>query len=76
MGNLFYEQLQAASDGRCITIPENATNGDVMKMLFPDIITEEFYLVVHATTKVVLNGVNGEISYDFWKEWWNAKYKR
>ena len=50
MGNLFYEQLQAESEGRCITIPENATNGDVIKMLFPDIITEEFYLTVHATS--------------------------
>ena len=56
-------------------IPSNATNGDVIKALFPNVETHEFAITIHATTKVECNGVKGGISYDFWKEWWNAKYK-
>lgn len=59
-----------------IEIPENATNGDVIRTLFPAIETTDFYMTVHATTKVESNGVKGGISYDFWKDWWNAPYKR
>ena len=58
-----------------IPLPDNATNGDVLKAMFPNIITDEFATTIHATTKVVSNGVKGSISYDFWKDWWNASYK-
>ena len=50
-------------------LPDNATNGDVIKALFPYIVTDEFYMTVHATTKVTCNGIKGKISFDFWKEW-------
>ena len=55
---------------------DNATNGDVIKAMFPNIITDEFAITIHATTKVVSNGVKGVISYDFWKDWWNAPYQK
>lgn len=54
---------------------DNATNGDVLKALFPNVITQEAAVTIHATTKVVSNGVKGGISFDFWKDWWNAPYK-
>lgn len=57
-------------------IPDNATNGDVIKAMFPNIITDEFASTIHATTKVVSNGVKGVISYDFWKDWWNSPYQK
>lgn len=59
-----------------ISIPDNATNGDVIKVMFPNIITDEFASTIHATTKVVSNGVKGVISYDFWKDWWNSLYQK
>ena len=57
-------------------IPDNATNGDVIKAMFPNIDFTEMAITVHATTKVTSNGVKGSISYDFWKEWWNALYQK
>jgi hypothetical protein len=54
---------------------ENATNGDMIKTMFPNIDFAEMSCTVHATTSVTSNGVKGGISYDFWKEWWNAPYK-
>lgn len=68
-----FERLLKQS--HAIPIPNNATNGDVIKAMFPNIITDKFASTIHATTKVVSNGVKGGISYDFWKEWWNAPYK-
>ena len=61
---------------QAVLIPDNATNGDVIKALFPNIITDEFASTIHATTKVVSNGIKGGISYDFWKDWWNAPYQK
>lgn len=59
-----------------IPISEDATNGDVIKAMFPNIDFTEMTFTIHATTSVTSNGVKGGISYDFWKDWWNAKYKR
>lgn len=56
-------------------ISDNATNGDVIKAMFPNIDFTEMTFTVHATTSVISNGVKGNISYDFWKDWWNAPYK-
>ena len=57
-------------------IPDNATNGDVLMAMFPNIDFTEMAITVHATTKVTSNGVKGSISYDFWKDWWNAPYQK
>lgn len=58
-----------------INIPDNATNGDVVLAMFPEVKADEFYMTVHTTTNVICDGVKGGISYDFWKEWWNTPYK-
>lgn len=60
---------------KAIVIPEGATNGDMMKTMFPNINFCDMAYTVHATTNVTSNGVKGGISYDFWKEWWNAPYR-
>lgn len=58
-----------------LTIPNNPTNGDMIKVMFPNIDFYDMAFTVHATTNVTSNGVKGGISYDFWKEWWNAPYR-
>lgn len=60
---------------KAVIIPKGATNGDVMKAMFPDINFCDMAFTVHATTKVISDGVQGSICYDFWKAWWNAPYK-
>ena len=57
-------------------LPQNITNGDVIKIMFPDIEFTDMAFTVHAVTKITSNGVNGNISYDFRKDWWNAPYKK
>ena len=59
-----------------IGIQKGDTNGDAIKALFPNIDFTEMAFTVHATTSVTLNGVKRGISYDFWKDWWNAPYER
>ena len=54
---------------------DGKTNGEVIQALFPNIGFHDMAFTVHAVTNVTSNGVKGSISYDFWKEWWNAPYK-
>ena len=67
--------MNEKDDTETIFISRNATNGDVIKAVFPSIDFTEMAFTVHATTSVTSNGVKGGISYDFWKDWWNAPYK-
>ena len=51
-----------------LAIPENPTNGDVIKALFPN------GVISYGRTRVYYSyGSNG--CFDFHKEWWNAPYK-
>ena len=51
-----------------IAIPEHATNGDVIKALFPNCIKDSNFC------DAVITHLNGEPQY--WrKDWWNAPYK-
>lgn len=49
-----------------IPIPENPTNGDVIKVLFPNAKVVE-------TNTVVGIGIDGTTTFN--KDWWNAPYK-
>lgn len=51
----------------CINIPEGATNGDVIKAVFPNYECREYQSYVIIVTPY------GNIS--FWKDWWNEPYK-
>lgn len=69
------EVVESCAEVNAIPIPPRATNGDIIKAMFPNIDFAEMSCTVHATTSVTSNGVKGGISYDFWKDWWNAPYK-
>lgn len=69
---VFYREFRDLND--CVTtikalengipIPDNATNGDVIKMMFmPNQITRTGDDTVH-------------MEYDFTPEWWNAPYQK
>ena len=56
---------------KTIPIPNNATNGDVIKAIFPNISIEEDNL----TGYVVVFGLD-EKRKVFLMDWWNATYKK
>lgn len=61
-----------------IILSDKTTNGDIIQTMFPNVITEETAVTMHLSTKVTCCGdkhCKGALSYDFWKEWWNAPYK-
>ena len=69
------DAVQAVLDNahtiNAIVIPENATNGDMIKAMFPWIFTSESSA---EPTLILVHGIdNGSIVFE--KEWWNAPYK-
>ena len=56
--------------GKFVVVPDNATNGEVIKAVFPNIIVEYGYGLAIG----VDFGVGGER--DLSRDWWNAPYKR
>ena len=51
-----------------LTIPENPTNGDVIKAMFPNCVIDEDFC------GAVITSIDQK---QYWsKEWWNAPYKR
>lgn len=65
-GWLFSEELKAIHNGT--PIPENATNGDMIKALFKNCVKDDDF------EGAVITVINGEAQY--WKkDWWNAPYK-
>ena len=66
--NEFIPIVQEAPTVPAIPIPDNATNGDVIKALFPRIKTKKF------TT--FLRVIEGEEYIPMTYDWWNAPYKR
>ena len=66
----FRKQIEDISPVPAIPIPENATNGDVLKrLLYGKAIITEF---IHDVNISVNNKVIGQ----FDMEWWNSPYKR
>ena len=61
-----YEEVNA------IEIPENATNGDVIKLLFPQIEVKTVNLLVEV---FYLDSNDRDTETDFYANWWNAPYK-
>ena len=50
-----------------LTLPENPTNGDMIRALFPN------NKYVEGEKFVIIQGVTENIS--LWNNWWNAPYK-
>lgn len=62
------ESIEELPTVPAIPIPDNATNGDVIKALFPRIKTKKF------TT--FLRVIEGEEYIPMTYDWWNSPYKR
>ena len=58
-----------------ICIPDNATNGDVIKVMFGVDKVSEFMGYVRIMAKVG-NWFNEGVVAEFDKEWWNAPYQK
>ena len=58
-----------------VIIPDNATNGDMIKALYPKI--HSIVFTDYGTVKVKVFGLDSEKLYcEFLASWWNAPYKR
>ena len=55
----------------CINIPKNATNGDVIKILFPSCKTRN----ENSPSSFMNFTLDEVVSYGIEKSWWNALYK-
>ena len=56
-----------------LTIPENPTNGDMIKALFDTKIKD---IEIYLTKMYVFIHFKDGNSMRVWKDWWNAPYKR
>ena len=61
------EDIEDAPTVEAIPIPDNATNGDMIRALFPN------NKYVEGEKFVIIQGVTENIS--LWNNWWNAPYK-
>ena len=52
-------------------IPNNATNGDVIKMMFPSIKLEH-----DDGAFVFYKDFDSELAHNFFRDWWNALYQK
>jgi len=66
--------IENAPTVNAIVIPDNATNGDVIKAVFPNIEFTEFYRDYLGSDKHARFGSRREMDVDI--NWWNAPYER
>ena len=59
---------------KTIPLPDNATNGDVIKALFPDIEIADSKALDKIYTGIPFGDLIGA-NVDCMREWWNAPYK-
>ncbi len=57
-----------------IPLPDGATNGDVIKALFPNVPVDNFFQDTISFYPLMPNGLTDEIHFD--ECWWNAPYKK
>lgn len=70
------QQIDSAKTVEAIPIPRGATNGDVIKTMFPD---AEIREIMGSFDKAKLLGYRvwlGGRSQDYLLDWWNAPFKR
>ena len=68
-GRTLKEWIDLMASGKSVILPDNATNGDVIKALFPDIKVYGCSGYAHPSDKssVLLEHMSSD--------WWNAPYK-
>lgn len=69
----FRKQIEDISPVPAIPIPDNATNGDMIKALFPDIEINNGNMKVY--TAIPFGDYVGA-NIDAMKDWWHSPYKR
>ena len=64
--------LQGKIDGmpKIVVIPDNATNGDILKMMFPSDANELNMSKLH----LMYDGL--DYIHEFRKDWWNSPYQK
>lgn len=73
--NTGFEFMNGMYEVLC-TIPNNATNGDIIKALFPNVKIkfEEYKGNIHLSRYLVIFDDFYEL--EFYYDWWNAPWKR
>ena len=56
-----------------IEISDNATNGDMIKAMFPNIVIEPFY--TNEPILIIDVGINEDCAIRCTQDWWNSPYK-
>lgn len=69
---LAYHIELCKDEGSIITVPKKATNGEVVKAVFPD---AEVIAVENEEMEIVEYVVKIDVETAFTAEWWNAPYK-
>lgn len=77
-----WTEIKNVSTVPVIPIPDNATNGDVIKALFPKVVAKQ-HITSLSLTEVMRAGIDCDVytsKYKFFtlwfpSEWWNAPYK-
>ena len=65
---LFYRLINAVQDGT--PLPDNATNLDVLKIMFPDYIPKDFTWILGG------DGADWDKPKGYYGNWWNAPYQK
>lgn len=67
--------LEQKSEQSRIDLPESATNGDVIKAMFPDVEITELFGIYDEDRLYGYSTWFGGQPQDFFLDWWNAPYK-
>ena len=67
--------VHEADTVNAIVIPEGATNGDIIKAMFPYIKVEDKCSMYYSVNIENLSADKGLNTVGFRKDWWNAPYK-
>lgn len=65
------EDTMKEQEGKTITIPKNATNGEVLKMVFPKVETRD----MNGTLDFIEYTLDGIVGTAIEKKWWESPYK-
>ena len=68
------KEINEAPTVEAIPIPKGATNGDMIKALFPNIEVETYGVVTSVKGLDCNKGALDPYRH-FWSDWWNAPYK-
>lgn len=74
-GRTLREWIDLMASGYCVVLPDGATNGDVVKAVFPHISIKDNCQQYYSVDIENLSGNKSFNTIGFRKEWWDAPYK-